>query len=526
MTTAASRHRWSTLLNGWSHDWGGFLALALLPYSLLHVSWLITRWGAVEAQTAIGDLFWIPVNLAVIALTIRAATHTILDRQTRRAWAIITVSQTWYLLGNLLFLYYDLRGDAPYPSLADVAYLCSYPFLLWGILSFPVTGRGRDDRWTFWLDASTVLVGGTMLVWHLILRPTTAAEYSNVWELAVSVAYPVADLLTLFGIAWISLRRPQATSRTALMLFSAGLFSSFVADLGYGYLVAGDGYQAGDWPDFFWMSQLCLLALSAHVQYWFVANTTPNEQNVASNRVTIVPYIAVSLAYGLLLLSSRDQWTTPLGTLIIGALVLTSLVVARQVVSVRATERARAEAELATQALAQANLQLEQRVAERTATLSEALAVQEAQAKALQESLDVQQQLNATIATLSVPIIPINDDVLVVPLVGTIDIDRTRVMLATVLERIEATRARKLFLDVTGVAVIDQVVAQSLLQTARAARLLGTETVLVGMRPDVAQALVALGADLDRLRTAATLQAGLADLKDRHPHAWRAITSN
>ncbi len=167
-------------------------------------------------------------------------------------------------------------------------------------------------------------------------------------------------------------------------------------------------------------------------------------------------------------------------------------------VALDAAQHARAQAEASAGALEQANAALEARVVERTAELAAALETQRAQAAELEASLAAQQALNQTIAALSLPVIPVRHDVLVAPLVGI------------VVNQVATCRARAMILDVTGVAVVDTQVAQALVRTADAVRLLGAQTVLVGIRPEVAQTLVGLGADLGCLRTAATLQEGLA----------------
>lgn len=158
------------------------------------------------------------------------------------------------------------------------------------------------------------------------------------------------------------------------------------------------------------------------------------------------------------------------------------------------------------------NATLEQRVSERTAKLQQALETQAQQAQELQDSLTIQQTLTKTITALSLPIIPVRDDTLVVPLIGTIDTKRARLLSESLLTHIERVQARLVFLDVTGVVTIDTQVAQIILQITTATRLLGTQIVLVGIRPEVAQTLVTLGIDLSSVQTAATLQTGLAYL--------------
>jgi rsbT co-antagonist protein RsbR len=182
----------------------------------------------------------------------------------------------------------------------------------------------------------------------------------------------------------------------------------------------------------------------------------------------------------------------------------------------RSLEHALGEADQRAQALLQAqnsleraNSDLEQRVAERTAALSQALTEQAAQAVSLQESLAEQQRLNQAISDLSFPVIPVRGDTLILPLIGVLAGSRAADLIDVALRHVQQSRARLLFLDVTGVAVVDTAVAQALLRLATAVRMLGAETILVGIRPEVAQTLVSLGVDMGTLRTAASLQAGL-----------------
>lgn len=128
--------------------------------------------------------------------------------------------------------------------------------------------------------------------------------------------------------------------------------------------------------------------------------------------------------------------------------------------------------------------------------------------KQLQEEVIAVQA--ATLAELSTPMIPITRDTVVLPLIGEVDAARAERMLQTLLEGISAGRARVAILDITGVARMNTQVADCLLRAARAARLLGAEVVLTGVRPEVAQALVGLGVDLGALVTRGTLESGIA----------------
>ena len=95
------------------------------------------------------------------------------------------------------------------------------------------------------------------------------------------------------------------------------------------------------------------------------------------------------------------------------------------------------------------------------------------------------------------------------PLVGALDSTRLRQLQEQCLHALEQRAARTLVLDITGVPIVDTQVAQGLLMTVRAARLLGAEVALVGIRPEVAQSIVGLGLELRDVRTFSDLQSAL-----------------
>jgi rsbT co-antagonist protein RsbR len=114
------------------------------------------------------------------------------------------------------------------------------------------------------------------------------------------------------------------------------------------------------------------------------------------------------------------------------------------------------------------------------------------------------------IRELSTPLMPLNDNVVAMPIVGTIDTGRAQQIMETLLEGIARQQAAIAILDITGVQVVDTQVADALIRAAQAARLLGAQVVLTGIGPTIAQTLVHLGADLTDVVTRSTLQAGIA----------------
>jgi rsbT co-antagonist protein RsbR len=111
---------------------------------------------------------------------------------------------------------------------------------------------------------------------------------------------------------------------------------------------------------------------------------------------------------------------------------------------------------------------------------------------------------------LSTPVVVLWEGVLALPLIGTLDSARTQVVMESLLEKIVETGAGIAIIDITGVPTVDTLVAQHLLKTVAAARLMGAECVISGIRPQIAQTIVHLGVDLGDVMTKATLADALA----------------
>jgi rsbT co-antagonist protein RsbR len=122
--------------------------------------------------------------------------------------------------------------------------------------------------------------------------------------------------------------------------------------------------------------------------------------------------------------------------------------------------------------------------------------------KAREEVIQRQQQ---EMLELSTPVVKLWDGILALPLIGTLDSGRTQVVMENLLQRIVETGAAIAILDITGVPTVDTLVAQHLIKTVTAARLMGAECIISGIRPQIAQTIVHLGVDLGEVITKATL---------------------
>ncbi|GAA5529047.1 STAS domain-containing protein [Herpetosiphon gulosus] len=150
--------------------------------------------------------------------------------------------------------------------------------------------------------------------------------------------------------------------------------------------------------------------------------------------------------------------------------------------------------------------------------VSEALEL-EAQISARRDEIERMSQqdslLKAEIAARAVPVVPILPGILVLPLVGGIDPMQADQIITALLQASSRSNADTVILDLTGVPVVDTAVANYILQAINALKLLGTETIVVGISNDIAQTIVQLGIRLDMIATRADLQSGLMAALER-----------
>lgn len=118
---------------------------------------------------------------------------------------------------------------------------------------------------------------------------------------------------------------------------------------------------------------------------------------------------------------------------------------------------------------------------------------------------DIIKRQQQDLLELSTPVIKLFEGVLAVPMIGTLDSSRTQVVMETLLERIVETGSKLAIIDITGVPTVDTLVAQHLLKTVSAIRLMGAECIISGIRPQIAQTIVHLGIDLQGIATKASL---------------------
>jgi two-component system sensor histidine kinase/response regulator len=304
-------------------------------YALTLVVWMAVGTGADGRSLAIG-LSHVPPEVAGVAVAWLASLRSG-DPATSRAWKLIGAALGFWILGDLLLALFEfVDSGEPLLSVADVAYFGFYPCLAAGLLSFPGAPRSRAERRNLALDAIIVLVGATMVVWYLVVGPAVRAD-EGALTIVLSVAYPVGDLVLLFGLTLLVLRQPRRDPALVVLLAAVALV--LVADIGYRRLTLTDSFDRGDWPDIGWMAAECLFLLAAVVQVRRRPSDRDRVPDRFPRRAGQLPYAAAAVGYGLMLAVGWQAGHYRRNGLLIGAATLTGVVLIRQAFVMRENQR-------------------------------------------------------------------------------------------------------------------------------------------------------------------------------------------
>jgi diguanylate cyclase (GGDEF)-like protein len=300
-----------------------------------HLIWYIGGWGSEDLRAYVTDGMYPPIALLFTLLGVRVVRRPELDPRTRLAWSVIAASFVCQLIAHSSWFVEDvILHDTTYPSFADYWFLIFDPIMFVGLLLLPAARRSRSDKVKLTLDALVVGASTFMVLWYLVLGPIFAKDGATITEVAYSAALPVGDLLLVLALATVLLRRTRVGADKSMLLLAGAVATYVVADVYYGFIQLHAGFVGGTWPDLFWLLGCYLFALSAHRRYRQARAKRPPERGHRTE-VNWLPYGAIALAYGLLGVLARKEGLYPFGGMIIGAVILTFLVVVRQMYALR-----------------------------------------------------------------------------------------------------------------------------------------------------------------------------------------------
>jgi len=192
------------------------------------------------------------------------------SRRHKIAWLWITLAYACNVIAELIFGYYVsvLHNSNPFPTLADGFYLSFYPLMVIGLSMFPIARLSGLQRVESWIDAF-IVAGATLgLGWYYLIAPQVMSHSAMDTPLPtiISSAYPVGDVILLFGLIALIIRRGFTEQPWMLLLIGGSLGSMVYADAAYQYFSLQGSYAAGTtWIDLFWVVSALLLAAAALV---------------------------------------------------------------------------------------------------------------------------------------------------------------------------------------------------------------------------------------------------------------------
>ena len=295
------------------------------------------------AQDFVSDFGPVVLGLIATFAALRVSRRPDTDPALQKAWRRLAIAFGCWWAGDLIWFFYEIvLRQEPFPSFADVGYLAFYPCAAWALLSFPSITRRRSDWMKLGLDALTVLLCAAMGIWYLVVGPTVHDHPSQGLAMVLSVAYPIGDLLVLFGVI-VGLLRLTTAGDASLRILVAGVGSLVVADVAFAHLSLAGEYSGGV-PDAFWATAWCLFFLAARAVprtdeatskssdgHPSLAGLGRSHPRSGDQPLARMPYLAVAMAYGLLLFVGRRAAVYPLDGLIIGSAAVTAVVLVRQV---------------------------------------------------------------------------------------------------------------------------------------------------------------------------------------------------
>jgi diguanylate cyclase (GGDEF)-like protein/PAS domain S-box-containing protein len=324
----------------------GHITAVMAVYGLSYLMWERTGWGSTQLREILGTAAFMPLNLLTGVMLLLASGNSVLDAGVRRALRLFAFGAFAVFCGNAISLYYIIALQASPPvSWADAFYLTDSGLMLAALLAFPLARRIRLEKWKFVLDAAVVLVGGAVAIWYFNVRPSSGAIGDSLVASLLGFAYPLASLLILLGITTVVLRGPLDENRLAFFLLVAGALVSVVADLTFNLVLVETGVRSAAWVDMVYLLFYLLTTAGAelYLRRPVARAAAPRESPSRAQPLNPLPYVAITSTYGLLLAAVLRPWSDPISGIAIGAVLMTVLVLARQVLAVRQNVRLLAE---------------------------------------------------------------------------------------------------------------------------------------------------------------------------------------
>jgi diguanylate cyclase (GGDEF)-like protein len=313
----------------------------------VYVFWLAFGRGSQHTVEIIDNLLGMlgPAIIAIfIGMGVRIQRRSGVGMRDVRATFCLMAAAICFTAGQVIWGYYIivLNEAVPFPSWADAMYLCAYPFLFAGILLIPrapYTGVSRSRRL---LDGGVIITIAATFSWYFLLSPTINQYDTPLTTVTLGLAYPLADLFLFSVLMFLSLRFPHVTMDRSVALLAGGLATVVVTDSIFEYQSLYGGYPTGQLIDAGWFLGYALIGLGAIALHLPQATTIEKLQYSVTTEletralfwIGLFPYFLLPPMIVLVLYAwiSNHHDLREWGT-IAGALVLLTIIVVRQVLT-------------------------------------------------------------------------------------------------------------------------------------------------------------------------------------------------
>ncbi|MGA9097463.1 MAG: hypothetical protein WB392_00860 [Methanotrichaceae archaeon] len=222
-----------------------------------------------ELRMAISDVATVLIGLLVTLGLLNAANRSaIYGRQVRLAWTVLALAQFSQAIGDIIWAIEEVvLHQSPFPSLADVPYLAYYPIFALGILLLPRVPLTSSEKLKVFLDTGIVMIASSILFWVLLIAPTIQSSVgADNLTTTLAVAYPVMDLVLLFGLTEMLFRRIKSTGLGPMMLLLIGTSVLIATDCIFMSQSLNNSYVSGGLLDTGWIVSYLLVGLASVLQ--------------------------------------------------------------------------------------------------------------------------------------------------------------------------------------------------------------------------------------------------------------------
>ncbi len=294
--------------------WTAYLAAGVMA---------VVLWSSLETGSMTQSLVYDVIGASAVVVALVAIRRWRPDRML--PWLLMVAGQALFVAGDLAWNYYEFVGEEPFPSVADALYLAGYPFMALGLYLLIRRRLAGGDR-SGLLDAAILTTAVAILSWTFFMQPQVAAAELDPLSLAISLSYPIADLL-LIGVAMGLLTTPGART-TSFRLLGASLVLLLVADQIYAVQAMDETYLSGNWIDALYLAAYLLFgAAVAHPSMQRL--TDPHPVAVTWLGPVRLICLAAAMVTGPMLVTFGPNAVQGLGVIAAGTALLSLLVLVR-----------------------------------------------------------------------------------------------------------------------------------------------------------------------------------------------------